>query len=870
MSESTEVQELREALNAATRLAIAKAREDLLAFILLMDSTFSVGPHHRIICDELMALEATPDQRLMIFLAPRSSKSLIASIYFPAWSLGRRKYLQWIQASHSEDLAAKFGRAVRDLISTPQYRLVFPDVELSKQSRAALDWQTQDGRRSFYGAGTSTKLAGHGFDIGSIDDPISEQDAYSDAKREEVNRWYPGGMRSRRQPGASVVITMCLTGDTSIHMADGTFKNLREIKVGDCVMSWDAGKLTGKPVEGWSNQGLDEIYQIKTGNHSIKANARHPFLVQRNSGTEWVRVSDLRKGDSLVGLGLPRYLPTSNLLTEKEAWLLGYMFGDGWLTYRDNYNTDKKGCRHPRRAIITCWAHGANKNLEGKVYALFQEIFSHPLKRTKFGYYRTEKQRIGRWFAEHGLIGKAKTKRLPEYLFREPTAIRQAFLSGFLAADGYINADSLRTQINLCNRNLVLDVRNLAGSLGYKTTNIYGQAYIAQAPNSPNPIVAYQHSCAWQANYKHVEEFVTTKIRKITKVEPEEVFDLQIADTENFIANGLVTHNTRWHWRDPAGFLLETSQKNPQADQWRMVEIPAVNTVESAIRLNIARQKLIDQGYLTEDYPIMIPYESDKVVCEGMSYWPAPSVGKEFCWSIKELLATKANMPPYQWDALYMQRPTAVEGSIFKTEYWQDWNPMWSDQVDMTIFSIDTAYSVNSRSAQSAITYWGLWRPEGTDDDSDFNIVLLGAWRGHWDYAELKTFLREKYVKYRPDVLLIEKKASGQSLISELRLEGYPIAEYNPDRDKIARAHAALPSFYAKKVFTDSSKKWAQEVMEECRKFPSGYYKDYPDTVSQAVIWFRQTGWLQLKTDGGGWTSYEEDAKIMRRKKAYY
>ena len=82
----------KEIRDAATRLAIVQAREDFLAFVMLMNPSFSVGPHHRVLCDELMRLEKNEIDRLMVFISPRSSKSLITSTYFPAWALGRNPF----------------------------------------------------------------------------------------------------------------------------------------------------------------------------------------------------------------------------------------------------------------------------------------------------------------------------------------------------------------------------------------------------------------------------------------------------------------------------------------------------------------------------------------------------------------------------------------------------------------------------------------------------------------------------------------------------------------------------------------------------------------------------------------------------------
>ena len=176
--------------NAATRLAIQSARKDLLAFIMLMNPSFSVGPHHRVLCDELMRIESGEADRLMVFVAPRSSKSLITSTYFPAWALGRNPYWQEIAVSHSDDLATRFGRAIRDIINTEQYGSIFPKINIRKDNRSANSWGLQHKGKeagSFLAAGSGSGIAGFGAHLAIIDDPISEQDAYSKARREALN-----------------------------------------------------------------------------------------------------------------------------------------------------------------------------------------------------------------------------------------------------------------------------------------------------------------------------------------------------------------------------------------------------------------------------------------------------------------------------------------------------------------------------------------------------------------------------------------------------------------------------------------------------------------------------------------------------------
>ena len=197
--------------NAATRLAIQSARKDLLAFIMLMNPSFSVGPHHRVLCDELMRIESGEADRLMVFVAPRSSKSLITSTYFPAWALGRNPYWQEIAVSHSDDLATRFGRAIRDIINTEQYGSIFPKINIRKDNRSANSWGLQHKGKeagSFLAAGSGSGIAGFGAHLAIIDDPISEQDAYSKARREALNEWYSSGLRTRLMPGGKVVLVM--------------------------------------------------------------------------------------------------------------------------------------------------------------------------------------------------------------------------------------------------------------------------------------------------------------------------------------------------------------------------------------------------------------------------------------------------------------------------------------------------------------------------------------------------------------------------------------------------------------------------------------------------------------------------------------
>jgi predicted phage terminase large subunit-like protein len=493
---------------------------------MLMNPYFNLAPHHRMICDELMALERGTFDRLMIFISPRSSKSTISSIYYPSWCIGRNPQWEFLAISHSDDLSTRFGREVRDIIDSKRYQQVFPNVRIKKNDARAGEWSVTDrgnvGGR-FLSAGIGSKLAGHGAHIITLDDPISEQEAFSITARTTVNNLYPGGVRSRLMPQGRIVIVQ-----------------------------------------------------------------------------------------------------------------------------------------------------------------------------------------------------------------------------------------------------------------------------------------------------------------------------------------------TRWMEDDLSGYLLDQAKNNPLADKWRVIKIPALNDIHSVVSLTEATLKLKKQGYLSEDYPLPKLDES---------FWPAPLdfvEKKKFHWNTEALLRTKNNLPSYQWDAIYMQEPSSQEGGILKRAYWLDWEEKESPECTFTIHSWDTAFSQKDTADYSALTKWGVFK----NDKNSYSLILLGAKKERFSYPELREYAIEQFNKDQPTVILVEKKASGQSLIQDLRLASLPVMEYQPDRDKVARAHSVAPLFVNGRIYAPLRKKWAEEVIEECRKFPKANHDDYVDTVTQALIYFRNGTFVSNTKDD--WISDMEEDIIHRKKRKPY
>jgi len=258
---------------------------------------------------------------------------------------------------------------------------------------------------------------------------------------------------------------------------------------------------------------------------------------------------------------------------------------------------------------------------------------------------------------------------------------------------------------------------------------------------------------------------------------------------------------TRWGMKDLTGRLLKAQGNDILSDTWEVVEFPAI---------------------MPSNEPL----------------WP------EF-WGKDDLLAVKASLPVGKWNAQWQQQPTAAEGAIVKREWWNEWEKDKPPSIKYIMQSYDTAFSKKETADYSAITTWGVFNPE--DGGAD-HIILLDGRRGRWNFPELKEVASEEYEYWEPDMVIIEAKASGTPLTDELRRAGIPVMNYTPGkgRDKVTRMHMVAPLFEAGMVWAPE-KKFADEVIEECAAFPNGDHDDYVDSMTMALIRFRQGGFITLE-----------------------
>jgi hypothetical protein len=207
LEEQKEILKMLEQLDAADMRE--KSRATFMGFVKSVWPAFIEGRHHKIMADAFQRVAEGKLKRLIINMPPRHTKSEFASYLLPSWFLGKYPEKKIIQTAHTAELSVGFGRKVRNLVDSDDFKNVFPTVALRADSKAAGRWSTNAGGE-YFAIGVGGAVTGKGADLLIIDDPHSEQEGQSaDASVfDKVYEWYTSGPRQRLQPGGAIVVVM--------------------------------------------------------------------------------------------------------------------------------------------------------------------------------------------------------------------------------------------------------------------------------------------------------------------------------------------------------------------------------------------------------------------------------------------------------------------------------------------------------------------------------------------------------------------------------------------------------------------------------------------------------------------------------------
>jgi predicted phage terminase large subunit-like protein len=649
----------------------------------------------------------------MVLMPPGSAKSTYASVLFPPWFMGRNPEAAVLAISNRTELAERFSRRSRNLVSLERYRNVF-GFSCAEDSRSAGNWENERGGE-FFAAGVGAAIAGRRADLGLIDDPIgNREDADSERVREKQWDWYINDFCTRLKPGARQILIQCMTGATPILMADHTQKALRDVRPGDAIATYESGRISSSKVLNWANKGPDSVYAIRTKSGTIvKANERHPFLVLTKDGAEWKRLRNLRPGDHMA-----------RVLGESGAEL----------------NAHSKDVMRPRgagaiAARITTRLDGL---LESVLHQLMPDPGATPICATVTASTWPNTKICWQDKAGRARSAGSHQQRMPQRI----GAASSAWIT----------------------------ITTLVRRAGFYVTR------------------AISPSVTWTTK-RHWREQSNTCIHgdEIVEILPdgtEDVFDIQVERTENFIANGFVSHNTRWHEDDLGGRILER-----ESEQWHVLKLP----MEAC------------SGDALGRHP-------------GERLWPE--------W-FTEQMVIDAKRDARSWSALYQQEPAPEEGTYFKREWFTNYVALPSE----VHYYGASDYAVTD--GDGDYTEHGIF---AFDFNGDLHIV--DWWRDQTPPNEWIEAQCDLIAKYKPLCWFGEKgtiKNAVESFLKQrmierrtpCRLEWLPSITDKPSR---ARPFQAMASMSRVKIKPHTT--WWADLNRQLMQFPAGKYDDGVDVCS--------------------------------------
>ncbi|MER3457464.1 MAG: hypothetical protein C4309_01300, partial [Chloroflexota bacterium] len=356
----------------------------------------------------------------------------------------------------------------------------------------------------------------------------------------------------------------CLTGDTAVFL-NSDVKPIREVEPGDIVYSVDANlQLVRHPVIAKRYSGKQQVFRLQTENfREIRATANHPFLTLSKRGTHlslaWKRLDQLTTDDWVAIAGdipdhgtpkrfepipargtKPVTLPESS--SEDLMWLLGVYMGGGYVDRNRVY-----------------FAVPPSDKAHARLVGLLGDLF-HVDYEVRGSVVRINSVQLRNWLIHVGLGGNARQKRVPGWVYTLPKVQRLAFIEGYIAADGYRRANHRNVSITSANRELLEDIKALAISCGLDPRKISRWTRREKKPLGKEE-KEYTHYFLYFGEGRFQQPVHFSRVAAIQALGVEDTWDIEIADSHNFVANGFIVHNSKLTMKYPSIYLMEPGAK---------------------------------------------------------------------------------------------------------------------------------------------------------------------------------------------------------------------------------------------------------------------------------------------------------------------
>jgi len=748
---------------------------------------------HKELCD---FIQNNTEDKFKLLLMPRGSfKSSAVTIGYPLWKIAQDPNIRILIDSETFDQSKAFLSAIKQHMESNQiFRDVFGVLDKQKGgdtwARTAItvprDKNLKEPTVDVAGIG-NTKVGMH-YDIIICDDLHSEKNITSKEMIEGVINHYKL-LFSLLEPGGEMIVIGCLTKDSMVLMSDGTWKRIVDVKVGDKVWSIDKnGNRVEKVVEAMIPQGVSKVLEVKTKRNVIKATPNHPFMVLENKQYVWKKAEELKENDQIVSIkgiksGYKKRYDKNNFADNDFCYLFGFLMGDGWV------GKDKD------RGYLS-FSAGVDDKLNNKVSDLIEKIFNKRPYLTKNKTYRVDNINAQRIMDKMGLNGGAHNKRIPEWVFKSRPSGKRAFLKGLIDADGTKNATGYGFRVELCNEELIEDIKYLSLTCGVRPTSIYHRQRLIKAPNSKEETLRdfWSIGLTFENNNAVPEAKTLTnkrglrfdRVLSITQKDEEEVYDLTVKDTHNFIAEGMVVHNTRWDFSDLYQHIIDN-----ESDRFKV----------------FIRKAIEDDGTL------LMPER----------------LTREFLDNIRKTQGS------YHFSGQYLNNPVSDEAAVFKKEDFKHYKPEDID-IPLNIFmSVDPAISVEQTADYSAIVVGGF--------DNNGNIYILDIFRGRVESKDLINQIFQMAEKWKPRMIGIEVTAFQQVLVynlnDEMRARGIYLPVTGLKRDnsesKEMRIRGLQPKYQSHNIYHPQRHAYLFDLEFELLRFPRGKTDDIIDAEADLL-----------------------------------
>ena len=769
---------------------------------------------------------------------------------FPAWFIGRNPDWQIIWSTYNQKRGDDVGRKVRNLVDSDLHREIFPGCAISSDSKSVSHFSTIQGGEYF-------------------------------------NISVGGGATGRGANCLPAETMLNVKIDSSIKTVDiATLVELlssKEIKI--LSLDHTSNTLVYKKIIAARKEITNELYKITTnsGNY-IRATGEHKFFIQ---GQGYIKTKDIQKGDTITII-TDKKIPSMSGVWKKKNYRLSSL--QILLSYASKSRYKNNMCMVRKRSSKKELRSTCSNKKKAQRYVLFNRMFPKTSrckkqkkmcnlrKNNRNAYTKILFQQMQKRVQRAKENAKNNMSSMWENIF--PIKLLNAALLPRMCQSNTFSENAWNTEFQLSaweriqhhiTQNAPFNTRegqqsmrcmqysngeSIDGRWQYREQNKEGNSLTTSHRwGQDQQCTRKSNNTMSQLSYNssQIKEDTISQIERIS-TDPIPVYDIQVEGTSNFFAHAvhnkrtitndnylILTHNC-FIIDDPIKSRKEIESQTIRKDlhEWyRAVAYTRLMPDNRIIMINTRWHENDLSGYVLKEHPQedwtildlkAIAEENDILGREvGDALWPE-------AYPQSSLNAIEKIIGSYEWNAQYQQHPVSREGGMVKHAWLKRYSIL--PKLNRIIISWDTAFKDSEISDPSAATVWGI---------GENGYYLLDVINKRMEFPELKKRFLQLYEVHKATGVLVEDRASGQSLIQDIKMETripiIPISTNNVN--KILRFDAVTTLFEAGKVFLPEEAHWLSDYEYQITNFPSTEHDDMVDSTSQFLQWVNKPRYVR-------------------------